>query len=74
MVPLSVVKISGKLNYYGGGVMEKWQCSICGYTYDPQKGDPEHDVTPGTPFEKLPDDWTCPECGAAKDMFEKVEE
>jgi len=54
--------------------MEKWQCSICGYTYDPQKGDPEHDVTPGTPFEKLPDDWTCPECGAAKDMFEKVEE
>lgn len=54
--------------------MEKWQCSICGYVYDPRNGDPEHNVTPGTPFDKLPDDWTCPECGAGKDLFEKVEE
>ncbi len=51
--------------------MEKYVCSVCGYTYDPIVGDPEHGVPPGTPFDKLPDDWTCPVCGAAKDMFEK---
>ncbi len=54
--------------------MEKWQCTICGYVYDPAKGDPEHDINPGTSFDKVPDDWVCPECGAAKDMFEKLEE
>lgn len=52
--------------------MEKWECTVCGYVYDPQKGDPENKVEPGTPFEKLPPDWVCPECGAEKDMFEKL--
>ncbi|MBS7288139.1 MAG: rubredoxin [Candidatus Freyarchaeota archaeon] len=53
--------------------MEKWRCSVCGYVYDPKKGDPDSGVKPGTPFEKLPDDWVCPVCGASKDMFEKLE-
>lgn len=53
--------------------MDKWECQVCGYIYDPAEGDPENNVPPGTPFEKLPDDWTCPVCGAEKDQFEKVE-
>ena len=51
--------------------MGKWKCKICGYVYDPENGDPDAGVAPGTPFEKLPDDWVCPLCGAPKDMFEK---
>jgi rubredoxin len=50
--------------------MKKYQCIACNYIYDPAKGDPEHGIKPGTPFEKLPDDWTCPDCGVGKDMFE----
>ena len=52
--------------------MKKWQCSVCGYIYDPSVGDPDQGVAPGTPFEQLPDSWTCPDCGATKDMFEKM--
>jgi rubredoxin len=52
--------------------MEKWKCKICGYIYDPEKGDPDGDIPPNTPFEKLPDTWVCPACGAPKDMFEKA--
>lgn len=52
--------------------MDKYQCSVCGYVYDPVKGDPESGVAPGTPFENLPDDWVCPVCGAEKSAFEKV--
>ncbi|MBN2754343.1 MAG: rubredoxin [Candidatus Goldbacteria bacterium] len=51
--------------------MEKWTCVVCGYVYDPAKGDPEHGIAPGTSFEQIPDDWTCPECGASKSDFEK---
>jgi rubredoxin len=54
--------------------MEKWQCLICGYIYDPAVGDLDNGVNPGTPFEDLPDDWLCPECGAEKDQFEKLQE
>jgi rubredoxin len=49
--------------------MAKWECSVCGYVYDPAVGDPDHGIPPGTPFEKLPADWVCPECGADKDAF-----
>ncbi len=52
--------------------MEKWRCTVCDYIYDPEKGDPENQVEPGTLFEKLPADWVCHECGAEKDMFEKL--
>lgn len=52
--------------------MGKWQCSVCGYIYDPKKGDPDNDIPPGTPFEEVPDDWVCPECGAPKEDFEKI--
>ncbi len=57
-----------------GDSMEKWECSICGYVYDPDVGDPDNDVDPGTPFEVVPLDWTCPQCGADKDAFARVED
>ena len=49
-------------------------CDTCGYEYDPAKGDPDNGVAPGTKFEDLPDDWTCPVCGVGKDEFSPVEE
>ena len=52
--------------------MKKYQCTICGYIYDPAKGDPDNGVPAGTPFEKLPADWTCPDRGAEKSMFEPM--
>ena len=51
--------------------MDKWECSVCGYVYDPELGDPEHDVAAGTLFEQLPEDWVCPVCGASKSQFVK---
>jgi len=53
--------------------MAKYECTVCGYVYDPEQGDPDSDIAPGTPFEELPDDWECPVCGAPKSDFEKVE-
>ena len=52
--------------------MQKYECTVCGYIYDPGKGDPDSDIDPGTPFADLPDDWVCPMCGAAKSDFEPV--
>jgi flavin reductase (DIM6/NTAB) family NADH-FMN oxidoreductase RutF/rubredoxin len=51
----------------------KYKCNVCGYLYDPEKGDPDGGISPGTSFEQIPDNWVCPVCGAAKDMFEKAE-
>ena len=52
--------------------MAKYECTVCGYIYDPEVGDPDGDIPPGTPFEKLPEDWVCPVCGASKGEFEKL--
>ena len=54
--------------------MKKFKCTLCGYVYDPQKGDSVGGVEARTAFEDLPADWTCPECGAAKSDFEPIEE
>ena len=53
--------------------MKKYTCDVCGYVYDPAKGDPQNGVAAGTAFEDLPDDWTCPECGVGKDQFSPAE-
>jgi len=53
--------------------MKKYVCNVCGYVYDPAQGDPDHGVPAGTPFEKLPDTWVCPECGVGKDEFSPQE-
>ena len=47
----------------------RYVCSVCNYVYDPEKGDPEHGIPAGTPFEKLPDDWKCPRCKQPKEKF-----
>jgi len=57
-----------------GKKMDKYECIVCGYIYNPEKGDPEGDIAPGTSFESLPDFWVCPVCGVGKDQFIKVVE
>lgn len=52
--------------------LKKYQCMVCQYIYDPEIGDPENDIPPGVAFEDLPDGWSCPICGAAKEMFEEM--
>jgi rubredoxin len=53
--------------------MDKYECTVCGYIYDPEIGDPDGGIASGTPFEKIPDSWVCPVCGAAKTEFKKLE-
>mgnify|MGYP002402318868 CR=1 FL=1 len=54
--------------------MQKFECGMCEYTYDPAKGDPGRGIPPGTSFDDLPDNWTCPKCNAGKNMFVAVDE
>ena len=54
--------------------MKKYVCDPCGWIYDPEVGDPDGGIAPGTAFEDIPDDWVCPLCGVGKDMFSEVEE
>lgn len=49
---------------------QRYVCTVCGYVYDPEKGDPDSGIAPGTHFEDIPDSWTCPVCGADKSAFE----
>jgi rubredoxin len=51
--------------------MDKYVCTVCGYVYDPEQGDPDNGVDPGTKWEDVPNNWECPVCGASKDDFEK---
>lgn len=53
--------------------MVKYRCTVCGYIYDPEQGDADGGINPGTTFEELPDDWVCPVCGADKSEFERIE-
>lgn len=52
--------------------MKKYICTVCSYEYDPEKGDPDQGIAPGTPWEDVPEDYVCPECGVGKDLFEAV--
>jgi rubredoxin len=54
--------------------MRKYQCPACDYIYDPEIGDPDADIPAGTPFEELPEEWVCPDCGVTKSEFEPIEE
>ncbi len=53
--------------------MEQYRCLVCGYIYSEADGEPDNGIEPGTKWADLPDDYMCPECGADKDQFEKVE-
>ena len=50
-------------------IMQKYVCDVCGYIYDPAKGDPDNGVKPGTAWEDVPANWVCPDCGAGKQDF-----
>ena len=52
--------------------MSKFICSVCGFEYDPETGDPDGGIPPGTPFEEIPNDWGCPVCGAVKSDCEEA--
>lgn len=51
--------------------MKKYICTVCQWVYDPEIGDPEQGIEPGTPFESLPEDYVCPLCGVGKEDFEE---
>ncbi len=53
--------------------MKKYICKVCGYIYDPEKGDTSHGISAGTSFQNLPDDWRCPICGVPKSEFEELQ-
>ena len=52
--------------------MQKYKCEICGYIYNPEEGDSDSGISPGTAFKDLPDEWVCPECGAGKEEFSPI--
>ena len=54
--------------------MKKHECQVCGYIYNSDEGDEENGIAPGTSFEDLPEDWTCPDCGVDKEEFEVLED
>ena len=51
--------------------MTKYVCTVCGYVYDPEVGDPDNNINPGTSFQDIPEDCVCPLCGVGKDQFEE---
>lgn len=53
--------------------MKRYLCDVCGLIYDEAQGAPDEGIPPGTPFDSLPDDWVCPDCGAGKDAFRLIE-
>jgi rubredoxin len=52
----------------------RWQCKLCAFAYDEASGLPEEGIAAGTPWAEVPDDWTCPDCAAAKSEFDRVDE
>ncbi|EEX70316.1 rubredoxin [Alloprevotella tannerae] len=54
--------------------MKKYRCTVCDWVYDPELGDPDAGIAPGTAFEDLPDDFVCPLCGVGKEDFEPIED
>lgn len=53
--------------------MARWRCTVCDYIYNPEDGDDSGGISPGTPFDRLPDNWSCPVCGVGKDQFVKCD-
>jgi len=51
--------------------MKRYVCTICSYVYDPETGDTDNGITPGTDFKDIDENWVCPVCGAGKDAFEE---
>ena len=72
--PVETVAAPAEVNEPVAGYDQtKYQCTACQYIYDPEVGDVDGGIDPGTPFSALPEDWVCPVCGVGKDMFEVYE-
>lgn len=69
----SAEQVSGFFNSKYCIIMKKYVCDVCGYEYDPEVGDPDNGIEPGTAFEDLPEDWVCPLCSVGKDQFSPVD-
>lgn len=61
------------MNYYIYLAMKKYRCKVCGYIYDPSIGDPNVGIPAETPFEDIPNDWSCPVCGVNKEDFAEID-
>lgn len=72
-MPQNVYNNSDRQKINFGGMDMKYVCTVCGWEYDEEKGSPENGIAPGTRWEDLPEDFECPLCGVAKDMFEQAE-
>ena len=53
--------------------MTKYECTACSYVYDPEQGDPDEGIAPGTKWDDIPISWMCPDCGSGKEDFEMIE-
>jgi rubredoxin len=69
----ALLKSHFKPSRNGAAPMKKYMCLICGWIYDEAEGSPEEGIAPGTRWEDVPPNWSCPECGARKDDFEMIE-
>ncbi len=67
------VSLFSQYNILNIGFMKKYRCTVCHWEYDPQVGDPDSGIAPGTPFEEIPADWVCPMCGVGKEDFEPID-
>jgi rubredoxin len=65
-------KLTNKVPGSNASSFDKYECTVCGHIYDEEFGEPEAGIPPGTRFEDLPADWTCPVCGAEKADFMKI--
>ena len=73
-VALQALQGQGLAGQAAEPVPGKWICKVCSVIYDPAVGDPDSGIAPGTPFEAIPEDWTCPICGTRKANFEPFRE
>jgi rubredoxin len=69
---VNIVQRGNEKQIQGGIKMKKYVCTVCGYVYDPEVGDADSGIQPGTSFEDIPDDWVCPVCGVSKAEFEEM--
>jgi rubredoxin len=72
IVKCFIAPITPFIHFFGDSIMQQ-ECQNCAYIYDPEVGDSEGGIDPGTPFEEIAEDWVCPVCGAAKSQFEPLE-
>jgi rubredoxin len=70
---MNLVEFDFTSNANAYALMKKYMCLICGHIYDEALGDPDTGVAPGTKWEDVPPNWTCPDCGARKEDYELVE-